>query len=239
LTLSEIVAKLHSRRSPNFFPGLAPIPSPLACCSSVSRFPRHGILASLHPYFVTSSFPSPLAATLMHLPASVANKRLTALVSPLDATLTKNRGRGVLPTGHAFQFPFWNSPRRCISALIFNHFQDAHFSSPLFSHSCMEWGVWGCSQRSNIQTFHFKRSLSLSPFLSISYALLSATAHLNSFAINPLRTLFTTTEGAPPSSPYFLTSLPPYFITSPLGQGTTCPFSGLPTSIAGRGGVVP
>src|SRR6266478_736268 len=35
---------------------------------------------------------SPLAATLMDLPASVANKRLTVGVSPLDATLTKNRG---------------------------------------------------------------------------------------------------------------------------------------------------
>src|SRR5713226_8792925 len=35
---------------------------------------------------------SPLAATLMHLPASVANKRLTVWLNPLDATLTKNRG---------------------------------------------------------------------------------------------------------------------------------------------------
>jgi hypothetical protein len=37
---------------------------------------------------------SPLAATLMDLPASVANKRLTANLTPLDATLTKNRGEG-------------------------------------------------------------------------------------------------------------------------------------------------
>src|SRR5713226_65019 len=35
---------------------------------------------------------SPLAATLMDPPASVANKRLTAWLTPLDATLTKNRG---------------------------------------------------------------------------------------------------------------------------------------------------
>src|SRR6266699_3388300 len=35
---------------------------------------------------------SPLAATLMGLLASVANKRLTTCLSPLDATLTKNRG---------------------------------------------------------------------------------------------------------------------------------------------------
>src|SRR6266852_2542784 len=33
-----------------------------------------------------------LAATLMKLPASVANKRLTPRLNPLDATLTKNKG---------------------------------------------------------------------------------------------------------------------------------------------------
>jgi len=37
---------------------------------------------------------SPLAATLMDLPASVANKGLTAWLNPLDATLTKIRGGG-------------------------------------------------------------------------------------------------------------------------------------------------
>src|ERR1700694_562616 len=35
---------------------------------------------------------SSLAATLMNLPASIANERLTAWLSPLDAILTKNRG---------------------------------------------------------------------------------------------------------------------------------------------------
>src|SRR5713226_4615155 len=51
---------------------------------------------SLPPYIITSLLPyfalSPLAATLMGLPASVANKRLTFRLNPLDATLTKNRG---------------------------------------------------------------------------------------------------------------------------------------------------
>ncbi len=37
---------------------------------------------------------SPLAATLMDFPASVANKRLAAGLNPLNATLTKNRGVG-------------------------------------------------------------------------------------------------------------------------------------------------
>src|SRR5260370_19633131 len=44
---------------------------------------------------------SPLAATLMHPPASVANKRLTAGLSSLDATLTKNRGY-ILPSSQIF-----------------------------------------------------------------------------------------------------------------------------------------
>src|SRR5258707_15456982 len=35
---------------------------------------------------------SPLDATLMDLPTSVANKRLTVGLNPLDATLTKNTG---------------------------------------------------------------------------------------------------------------------------------------------------
>src|ERR1700737_4615287 len=46
---------------------------------------------------------SPLDATLMDLPASVANKTLTAGLRPLDATLTKNWGMGLF-------FPFSNSP---------------------------------------------------------------------------------------------------------------------------------
>ena len=37
---------------------------------------------------------SPLAATLMNLLASIAYKRLTAELSPLDSALTKNRGVG-------------------------------------------------------------------------------------------------------------------------------------------------
>jgi len=40
---------------------------------------------------------SPLAATLMNLPASVANKEFTRYLNPLDATLTKNRGWGSPP----------------------------------------------------------------------------------------------------------------------------------------------
>ncbi len=63
---------------------------------------RHAVLLtaskSSHPSELLScqqrAAISPLAATLMNLPASVANKRLTAWLSPLAATLTKNTGRG-------------------------------------------------------------------------------------------------------------------------------------------------
>src|SRR6266571_1875590 len=55
-------------------------------------------LESPHPKALLSSQQpapiSPLAATLMDSPASVANKRLTVELSPLDATLTKNTGGG-------------------------------------------------------------------------------------------------------------------------------------------------
>ncbi len=53
---------------------------------------------------------SPLAATLMHLLASVANKRFTAWLTPLAATLTKNRGRGVqlLLTSNSTRIPVPN-----------------------------------------------------------------------------------------------------------------------------------
>ena len=54
-----------------------------------------------------SASASPLSATLMNLLASVANKRLTVTLSPLDATVTRNRGAWLF-------FPFWNSPRAAI-----------------------------------------------------------------------------------------------------------------------------
>jgi hypothetical protein len=62
--------------------------------------PRQAILLtpprSSHPSRLLSrqhfACVNPLTATLMQLPASVANKRLTAMLSPLAATLTKNTG---------------------------------------------------------------------------------------------------------------------------------------------------
>src|SRR5580704_690318 len=54
----------------------SPHPNPLLCCQQSAPVNR-------------------LAATLMKLPVSVANKRLTEKLTPLPATLTKNRGPGV------------------------------------------------------------------------------------------------------------------------------------------------
>jgi hypothetical protein len=58
-------------------------------------------LESVHPHPLPShkhlAILTPLDATLMHSPVSVANKRLTAALSPLAATLTKNREVGAPP----------------------------------------------------------------------------------------------------------------------------------------------
>jgi hypothetical protein len=58
--------------------------------SQVAEFcPSFGSIPSRYEKTVTATL---LVATLMNLPASVANKRLTAKLNPLDATLTKIRG---------------------------------------------------------------------------------------------------------------------------------------------------
>src|SRR5712664_1095423 len=70
-----------------------PLPaSPLNLQLSTSRSStfQHSNLQTSHP----ANPPSPLAATLMNLPASVANKGFTRFLNPLDATLTENRGVG-------------------------------------------------------------------------------------------------------------------------------------------------
>ena len=67
-------------------------PRPMLTCQAVLLTPPN----FCHPRPLLSRQQSigisPLSATLMDLPASVANKRLTARLNPLDATLTKNTG---------------------------------------------------------------------------------------------------------------------------------------------------
>src|SRR6266478_8889431 len=99
----------HPRRTSDSFSGPAPILRPQfgpACPDPVVGLAveRDNILPS-QPITFSPTLPpiSPLDATLMDLAASVANKRLTAWLNPLDATLTKNPGVGMLRlTGNPF-----------------------------------------------------------------------------------------------------------------------------------------
>jgi hypothetical protein len=65
---------------------------------------------------------SPLPATFTDHPASAANKRLTVNLTPLDATLTKNRGRGA---------PYLSlRSTKIIPALSFQSLTNCPFSIP-------------------------------------------------------------------------------------------------------------
>jgi hypothetical protein len=77
---------------------------------------------------------NPLTATLMSLPASVANKRLTARLTPLTATLTKNAGgRGascLSPHSHVHSCP------------LFSCGYGNPFCNPFIFKLMQEWGGW-------------------------------------------------------------------------------------------------
>src|SRR5260370_42020148 len=86
---------------------------------------------------------SSLAATLMNLPASVANKRLTPYLNPLDATFTKNRG--YLLQAKSFSL---SSPRRLflyLPPILRILFQVPYPVSPLRATLTKTPGVWGYS----------------------------------------------------------------------------------------------
>ncbi len=111
----RVVAKLQHRSAASPRPAssrrnlCSPCDSALDLCLSFVFSNFQLSTFDFQPPLFPKSFPchtsengpvSPLAATLMDLPASVANKRLTAWLSPLAATLTKNRRGGgamVLP----------------------------------------------------------------------------------------------------------------------------------------------
>jgi hypothetical protein len=102
------------------------------------------LLSRQHPARV-----SPLAATLMNLPTNVANKRLTAGLSPLDATLT--RKRGISPSGQIFSPPAAGS---CPQPPIFRtHFQVPYPATPLFATLMKTAGVWGYSSHFGTTSF--------------------------------------------------------------------------------------
>jgi hypothetical protein len=77
---------------------------------------------------------SPLTATLMHHPVSVANKRLTENLTPLDATLTKNMGEGCGPfSAPATKFP---------APLCFHSLTNCPFSIPFVLRFIRVMGWW-------------------------------------------------------------------------------------------------
>jgi hypothetical protein len=149
---SESVAQLPRRPLAPFL-GLAPTcpeetrgiphsPSPLLLLTNHCPLTCPDMVATLSGSLPTIPL-NPLDATLMCLPASVANKRLTPQLNHLDATLTKNRG--YLLQAKSFSL---SSPRRLFLSLppiLRILFQVPYPVSPLFATLTKTPGVWGYS----------------------------------------------------------------------------------------------
>ncbi len=166
-----------------------PLPRPCPSRRSPTPFP-----ASLPHYHIPSSPLSPLAATLIDPPASVANKRLTAWLNPLVATLTKKRGEGsrllltrspigipvprgrttflLSPTGHGKQDRGHESP-------LTTHQITAHFTSSDCNLAFTRKGSSNSvispqplprtgSSRAESGLCHFTARLAMSPIISAS-----------------------------------------------------------------------
>src|SRR6266567_7331213 len=119
---------------------------------------RHAVLLtpleSPHPKALLSRQPpppiSPLAATLMNLLASAANKRLTVELSPLDATLTKYRGDILRPKAFLLLqlFALFNSSQRfsvfvaARSSIFRTLFQVRYAVTPVFATLAKTAGVY-------------------------------------------------------------------------------------------------
>ncbi len=133
--------------------------------------PRHAVLLtpskSSHPtqLLYRQSFVrvSPLDATLMVSPASVANKRLTAWLSPLDATLTKKTGGGYANSSHFGTHP--SLLTALIPVLSFHALTGTPFCNSLLLMVFHVMGGVPTSRRSNVPTFRraFLPPATLSP----------------------------------------------------------------------------
>jgi hypothetical protein len=137
---------------------------------------------------------SPLHATLMDLPASVANKRLTARLNPLDATLTKNTGAHpssqkpfyllALPP-QTFQRSnlFWLAP-----FFLFIHLQMPLPANPYGSHPYKCPGVWGhAPQITNGFIPLYSTAQTTPPFLVYTVPVLSSPLCVRGIALFLLR----------------------------------------------------
>jgi hypothetical protein len=82
---------------------------------------------------------SPLAATLTNRPASIANKRLTTKLTPLNITLTKNKGAGVALQLSAF---LRSNVQRCNSFSV-TSLAAPHLATSIESHPYKNQGEGG------------------------------------------------------------------------------------------------
>src|SRR5271155_3149137 len=120
---------------------------------------------------------SPLSATLMNTPATVANKRLTENLTPLDATLTKNPGVGRTPCSKPANLPTCKlASDLCPNSFPLTFLATPHQLTPLLSHSYKNHRGVGVE---NIP----------SPALGSLFALLDQRVFHNSFAIRYFHTL--------------------------------------------------
>src|SRR5580704_3929808 len=151
---SPVYAESHPP-PPLFPPYLGPIsfcssqPSNLPSCQHENdvQTPSN----SSHPWPLLSrqhhDTVSPLAATLMNLPASVANKRLTAKLTPLDATLTKNRGGGAV-------YPFLSGHQIPVTTLF-----STTYKLPIFYPLCFDIHPWNGGVGGRAAMKHLKNHL--------------------------------------------------------------------------------
>jgi len=148
---------------------------------------------------------SPLAATLMDLLTSVANKRLTAGLTPLAATLTKNRGWGpALRASDKDAHPESangggaDSRFRPCRKGFFSGFTLLYSSAPRVFHNSfttkrfrtLSQNCRGVTLQLPLFAGHNAESHSFRPFLSTAYALFQV-----SYPVSPLRATVTKTAG--------------------------------------------
>jgi hypothetical protein len=115
---------------------------------------------------------SPLPATLTDHPVSAANKRLTATLTPLDATLTKNRGEGQGPPFEPFNLQTFQPANGSVpNSLPHTFLANPQQLTPYLSHS-------------------YKNHRGAPPLFSFApCSLLALRVFHNSFVINRFHTL--------------------------------------------------
>src|SRR6266404_6374442 len=131
-----MVAATQPRRFPNSFLGLVPAPRPLLSSSLKSSCPS----ALLFSRWIASV--GLLESALVNPLASVENKGLTENLNPLDATLTKNTGGGVVIVNLG---PGSSGPKQGITGTF--RPSRKRPSLPLASHGVSNFRVEGSAKR--------------------------------------------------------------------------------------------